>query len=272
MPVAFPGLHLFQCRNLDRGGSGSERGLLVRFPAMPMRATTVRFADSLWTLVEQEAQREGVSAAHFIRDATIMRAAYAMGQRGDPDFEAALRSAHAAARGRSGARSERRRAPAGAARRGRRRPRPGAGGRAAGDRAARLGRRSRLRPPRAARRPGPQRAGRARLARRRRPPVLQELPRAPGAVGLAARDAAVALLLPARGGEPRAADRRRRARARRAARQPRHPRHGRRRLRRHPADRRRGQRARHPLRDRQPAAPLDQPSGRSCWPTSRPPW
>ena len=62
---------------------------------MPMRATTVRFADSLWNLVEQEAQREGVSAAHFIRDATIMRAAYAMGQRGDPDFEAALGRAHA---------------------------------------------------------------------------------------------------------------------------------------------------------------------------------
>src|SRR4051794_26341 len=66
---------------------------------MPMRATTVRFADSLWTLVEHEAQREGVSAAQFIRDATIMRAAYAMGQRGDPDFEAALRSAHAAPAG-----------------------------------------------------------------------------------------------------------------------------------------------------------------------------
>ena len=63
---------------------------------MPMRATTVRFADSLWTLVEQEAQREGVSAAQFIRDATIMRAAYAMGQRGDPDLEAALGRAHAA--------------------------------------------------------------------------------------------------------------------------------------------------------------------------------
>jgi GAF domain-containing protein len=62
---------------------------------MPMRATTVRFADSLWTLVEHEAQREGVSAAQFIRDATIMRAAYAMGQRGDPDFEAALGRAQA---------------------------------------------------------------------------------------------------------------------------------------------------------------------------------
>ena len=63
---------------------------------MPMRATTVRFADSLWTLVEQEAQLEGVSAAQFIRDATIMRAAYAMGRRGDPDFEAAVECAHAA--------------------------------------------------------------------------------------------------------------------------------------------------------------------------------
>jgi GAF domain-containing protein len=55
---------------------------------MPMRATTVRFAESLWTLVEQEAEREGVSAAQFIRDASVMRAAYAMGRRGDPDVEA----------------------------------------------------------------------------------------------------------------------------------------------------------------------------------------
>ena len=60
-----------------------------------MRATTVRFAEALWTLVEHEAQREGVSAAQFIRDASVMRAAYAMGQRGDPDFEAALGRAHA---------------------------------------------------------------------------------------------------------------------------------------------------------------------------------
>src|SRR4051794_41921200 len=55
---------------------------------MPMRATTVRFAESLWALVEQEAEREGVSAAQFIRDASVMRAAYAMGRRGDPDVEA----------------------------------------------------------------------------------------------------------------------------------------------------------------------------------------
>ena len=55
-----------------------------------MRATTVRFGDELWRLLEREAQRDGVSAAQFIRDATILRVAYAMGQRGDPDFEDAL--------------------------------------------------------------------------------------------------------------------------------------------------------------------------------------
>src|SRR4051794_41396565 len=59
-------------------------------PNMPMRATTVRFAESLWTLVEREAELEGVSAAQFIRDASVMRAAYAMGRRGDPEMEAAL--------------------------------------------------------------------------------------------------------------------------------------------------------------------------------------
>jgi GAF domain-containing protein len=57
---------------------------------MPMRATTVRFGDALWNLVEREANREGVSAAQYIRDATILRTAYAMGQRGDPDFEIAI--------------------------------------------------------------------------------------------------------------------------------------------------------------------------------------
>ena len=46
---------------------------------MPMRATTVRFSEDLWRLLEREAEREGVSAAQFIRDASVMRAAYAMG-------------------------------------------------------------------------------------------------------------------------------------------------------------------------------------------------
>jgi GAF domain-containing protein len=58
---------------------------------MPMRATTVRFSEELWKLLERESSREGVSAAQFIRDATIMRAAYAMGQRGDASVDEALR-------------------------------------------------------------------------------------------------------------------------------------------------------------------------------------
>jgi GAF domain-containing protein len=57
---------------------------------MPMRATTVRFGEALWKLLERESGREGVSAAQFVRDATIMRIAYAMGRRGDPGFEEAL--------------------------------------------------------------------------------------------------------------------------------------------------------------------------------------
>ena len=55
-----------------------------------MRATTVRFSEALWTLVEREAHRDGVSAAQYVRDATVLRTAYAMGQRGDADFEDAI--------------------------------------------------------------------------------------------------------------------------------------------------------------------------------------
>jgi hypothetical protein len=62
---------------------------------MPMRATTVRFSEDLWRLLEREAEREGVSAAQFIRDATIMRAAYAMGARGDGAFEDGAAAAEA---------------------------------------------------------------------------------------------------------------------------------------------------------------------------------
>ena len=55
---------------------------------MPMRATTVRFSEDLWRLLEREAEREGVSAAQFIRDASVMRAAYAMGRRGEVAYGA----------------------------------------------------------------------------------------------------------------------------------------------------------------------------------------
>jgi hypothetical protein len=57
---------------------------------MPMRATTVRFSDDLWGLLEQEAAASGVSAAQFVRDATVLRVAYLMGRRGDPGLDATL--------------------------------------------------------------------------------------------------------------------------------------------------------------------------------------
>src|SRR3954447_6956449 len=52
---------------------------------MPMRATTVRFSDDLWALLEREAGAQGVSAAQFIRDATTLRVAILGGRRGDPE-------------------------------------------------------------------------------------------------------------------------------------------------------------------------------------------
>jgi hypothetical protein len=54
---------------------------------MPMRATTVRFSEDLWGLLEAEAGRQGTSAAQLVRDATIMRLAFTLAQRGDPQAE-----------------------------------------------------------------------------------------------------------------------------------------------------------------------------------------
>jgi GAF domain-containing protein len=52
---------------------------------MAMRATTIRFPESMWDLLETEAQRQGVSAAQFIRDATILRLGGVMARRGDAE-------------------------------------------------------------------------------------------------------------------------------------------------------------------------------------------
>lgn len=48
-----------------------------------MRATTVRFGEDLWALLEAEAARNGVSAAQFVREATILRLGLLAGTRGD---------------------------------------------------------------------------------------------------------------------------------------------------------------------------------------------
>ena len=54
---------------------------------MGMRATTVRFGEDLWSMLERESRRLGISAAQFVRDSTIMRLSMLAGSRGDPDAE-----------------------------------------------------------------------------------------------------------------------------------------------------------------------------------------
>jgi GAF domain-containing protein len=68
---------------------------------MPMRVTTVRFSEDHWKQLERESTREGVSAAQFIRECTIMRTAYLMGQRGDTAFEDAVGAARPGAEARA---------------------------------------------------------------------------------------------------------------------------------------------------------------------------
>src|ERR1700754_3072342 len=50
---------------------------------VPMHATTVRFSDDLWTLLEREASEQGISTAQFVRDAAMMRLGTLSGSRGD---------------------------------------------------------------------------------------------------------------------------------------------------------------------------------------------
>jgi hypothetical protein len=46
-----------------------------------MHQTTVRFGADLWRSLEREAARLGISAAHYVRDATLARLAYTEGLR-----------------------------------------------------------------------------------------------------------------------------------------------------------------------------------------------
>jgi GAF domain-containing protein len=55
-----------------------------------MRATTVRFGDDLWGMLEGESVRHGISAAQFVRDATILRIAYLAAERGDRQAQTTL--------------------------------------------------------------------------------------------------------------------------------------------------------------------------------------
>lgn len=56
---------------------------MVSDAPMAMHATTVRFTDDLWELLEGEAARQGVSVAQFVRDAALFRVATVMARRGE---------------------------------------------------------------------------------------------------------------------------------------------------------------------------------------------
>jgi hypothetical protein len=56
---------------------------VLAFRRMGMRATTIRMGDDLWRLLEDEAARQGVSAAQLIRDATLLRLGHLAAERGD---------------------------------------------------------------------------------------------------------------------------------------------------------------------------------------------
>jgi GAF domain-containing protein len=55
-----------------------------------MRATTVRFSEDLWSLLERESARHGISAAQFVRDSTILRIAFLAAERGDAEARVTL--------------------------------------------------------------------------------------------------------------------------------------------------------------------------------------
>jgi len=65
-----------------------------------MKATTVRFGEDLWAMLERESSRLGLSAAQFVREATIMRLGMLAGSRGDPDAELTIADIAARASGR----------------------------------------------------------------------------------------------------------------------------------------------------------------------------
>ena len=47
---------------------------------MPMKVTTVRFSETLYAAIEEQARQEGVSTAQFIREAAILRLGQLMTQ------------------------------------------------------------------------------------------------------------------------------------------------------------------------------------------------
>src|SRR5215208_65542 len=66
-----------------------------------MKATTVRFGEDLWAMLDGESRRLGVSAAQFVREAAILRLAMLAGRRGDPESELTIAEIARRAQGRA---------------------------------------------------------------------------------------------------------------------------------------------------------------------------
>lgn len=58
-----------------------------------MHQTTLRFTPELWSALEDEAAKSGVSVAQYVREAALARLAYGAGRRRDAAFDAALEDA-----------------------------------------------------------------------------------------------------------------------------------------------------------------------------------
>lgn len=58
-----------------------------------MKVTTVRFGEQTWRHVRDEAKRDGVSVAQFVREASLLRVAYLAGERGEDPLIAKTRPA-----------------------------------------------------------------------------------------------------------------------------------------------------------------------------------
>jgi mobilization protein NikA len=83
--------------------AGTYCGFGIRYAsnvakARAMKVTTVRFSEDLWEAIAAEAERAGVSASQFIREAALARAAGAAGARGEFLFEAFGPAMHEAVR------------------------------------------------------------------------------------------------------------------------------------------------------------------------------
>src|SRR3954468_21547842 len=85
-----PGFYAVNVVDWRKADSGSPSTWFVSIPQVGMRATTVRFGDDLWAMLERESQGLGISAAQFVREATILRLAMLAGARGDSQAEATI--------------------------------------------------------------------------------------------------------------------------------------------------------------------------------------